>query len=93
MNTTLNPAIDPFPNEKIETLKRQLDISKMEVYRTHWAIKDVDLIAVLLEEGLVSEQAIQKLQTGSRFYKAFHEPETPRLHRFVRWYLESLPSP
>jgi len=50
-------SIDPIPMEMVAKLAWDLDInvSANENYRTHWAIKDVDLLAVLKKSGLVTE--------------------------------------
>ena len=45
--------IVPFPAEKLKPLLLRLDISNSELYRTHWAIKDEDLLKVLSSAGLV----------------------------------------
>jgi hypothetical protein len=45
--------VDPFLSfEDLEKLRFELDIAKMEMYRTHWAVKDVDLTAVLNAQGI-----------------------------------------
>ncbi len=41
-----------IPHETIEALKWQLDIEDFEFYRTHWAVKDVDLLEALGEGGV-----------------------------------------
>jgi hypothetical protein len=48
--------IDPIPGEKIRDLASQLQIneSRGEQYRTHWALKRVDLLGLLGANGLVS---------------------------------------
>lgn len=40
-------AIDPVPPEILESKKWELQIEDWEMSRTHWAVKDVDLFAVL----------------------------------------------
>jgi hypothetical protein len=49
--------LPPIPVGEITKLMNALDISKMEVYRTHWAVKDVDLIPVLINAGLIGPGA------------------------------------
>jgi hypothetical protein len=48
---TFDPAVPPIRNGKIEELARQLDIDaeSWEFSRTHWAVKDVDLYRVLVQ--------------------------------------------
>lgn len=52
-----DPDIEPIPGEKIEELATQLQIDKSrgEQYRTHWAVKRVDLLGLLNANGLVSQ--------------------------------------
>ena len=49
--------IDPIPMESIVELAWELDINVKgnENYRSHWAIKDVDLMAVFKRHGLITE--------------------------------------
>lgn len=47
-------TIPPIPFDKIEPLRLPLDIaSRWELSRTHWAIKDVDLLTVLASAGVI----------------------------------------
>ncbi len=46
----LNPRIPGIRNTKLQELARELDIDGWEFSRTHWALKDVDLFKVLLEQ-------------------------------------------
>ncbi len=48
----LNSAIPPIPFKVIEPLQALLDIRNWELHRTHWAIKDEDLLEVLAGAGL-----------------------------------------
>jgi hypothetical protein len=51
---SLFPDINPIPAETLRELAWELDIVNWEMHRTHWAIKDVDLIEVLAGNGLAS---------------------------------------
>lgn len=42
----------PFTTEDINACGWEFDVNKGEVYRTHWAIKDVDPFAALKVAGL-----------------------------------------
>ena len=44
--------IPPFPAEKLKPLLLRLDMGGSELYRTHWAIKNEDLLKVLASAGL-----------------------------------------
>ena len=48
----INPAIPPIPFAAIEQLQALLDIRSWELTRTHWALKDEDLLQVLAEAGI-----------------------------------------
>lgn len=45
------PAIPP---ETLAALRDELDIGRLELHRTHWAVKDVDLWEVLRGAGIVT---------------------------------------
>ena len=45
--------IPPFPAEQLRDLYMRLDIGRWEMNRTHWAIKDEDLLKVLATAGLI----------------------------------------
>lgn len=45
-----DPAVEPVPPDRIEALRWELDIGKYELNRTHWAVKEVDLLAALRGE-------------------------------------------
>jgi len=44
---TFDGSVPPVPISTIEKLARELSIGSMELSRTHWAVKDVDLFKVL----------------------------------------------
>src|SRR3712207_1728407 len=48
----LSPALPEISSDQIEDVSRQLGIADFEFYRTHWAVKDVDLYRVLHESVL-----------------------------------------
>ena len=54
----LEPSVPPIQGDKIWALSAALDIGKMEIYRTHWAVKDVELFPVLINANLVGAGAI-----------------------------------
>lgn len=58
----INPAIPPIPFEAIKPLRALLDIRDWELSRTHWAIKDEDLLQVLGDAGIaVNAAPLQKV--------------------------------
>ena len=48
-------SLPPISWEQIKVLEWDLDIDNYELNRTHWALKDVDLFEVLIENGQLSE--------------------------------------
>jgi len=49
----IDPDVPPIPFKKIGLLKAGLDIRDWELSRTHWAIKDENLLDVLTEHRLI----------------------------------------
>lgn len=49
----LDPQILPIPFEEIAPLQDALDIRRWELGRTHWAIKDEDIIEILTSAALI----------------------------------------
>lgn len=53
------PGLPAIPAAELAKLTWELDIAKWELNRTHWAVKAVDLLPVLVEASLItSEQAV-----------------------------------
>jgi TIR domain-containing protein len=49
-----DPTVPPIPADVVSGLYPQLDVdTKLEIHRTHWAVKEVDLVAVLREAKLL----------------------------------------
>ncbi len=48
-----NDSISPISRDSIHELQWELGFRKLEMNRTHWAVKDVDLLAVLAAAGLI----------------------------------------
>ena len=51
-------SLPPISWEQIKALEWDLDIDKYELNRTHWALKDVDLFDVLIENGQLPEDKL-----------------------------------
>ncbi len=49
----LQPDFPAVPLDQIEKLNWELDLGQNELYRTHVAVKDVDLLAVLVEAKII----------------------------------------
>lgn len=70
----------PIPPERILELAWDLDISEWEMNRTHWAVKDADLLKVLLDAGLISADLTAGEfagQTGPEVPSSVSLPITP----------------
>jgi hypothetical protein len=79
-------TIPPIPFEKIEPLRLPLDIaSRWELSRTHWAIKDVDLLTVLARAGVIDRSRAPLKLDPRQFVKSaveasvFARPSYPGL--------------
>lgn len=56
--------IPSIKQEVLEELAWDFDISQFEYNRTHWAVKDVDLVEILVEHGLCDKRTAENyLQT------------------------------
>lgn len=66
INYTLDAVVPPIPTSRIERLTPELLIDSLELSRTHWAIKNVDLFRVLLTGKILSapEPVVFKLDDG-----------------------------
>lgn len=58
----LDTAVAPIPHERLMQMLPALDISsRWEMTRTHWAVKNVDLAAVLHQAGLLATATLGPL--------------------------------
>ena len=55
------PDLPPISASQLAALAWELDIAKYEMNRTHWAVKAVDLLSVLVEAGLVASDQLRCL--------------------------------
>ena len=62
----LEPSLPPIPHETLDKLGWDLEISSGELYRTHWALKDADLIPVLMDAGAIPSDALVSQPAGSK---------------------------
>lgn len=60
-----------LPNGTIESLRVDLDLGAWELSRTHWAIKDEDLLKILTQRGLIT---VEQAQNSFVFQKYFVPP-------------------
>lgn len=63
-----DPMIPPLPRGTIESLRIDLDLGRWELSRTHWAVKDEDLLEILVNKQLISkDHAANSIVFGSHF--------------------------
>lgn len=76
---------EPIPMPALEQLSWELDIGNDEMYRTHWAIKDENLIDTLLKAGLIDERSLGRTTAPNFNYLHPTEPDQlivkPRVFR------------
>jgi hypothetical protein len=58
-----NSDLPTIPTSELIKLCWELDIEikKLEMFRTHWAIKDVNLLQVLVEANLISKEQLRRI--------------------------------
>lgn len=57
-----DPIFPPLPVGAIEAMRRDIDLGKWELSRTHWAIKDEPLFEVLIRHGYVTPEQVDASQ-------------------------------
>lgn len=57
-------AIPPLPPETVEALRVDLGLGRWELSRTHWAVKDEDLFAILQKNRLISDEQLAASKYG-----------------------------
>lgn len=63
-----DPILPALPAGAIEALRVELDLGRWELSRTHWAIKDEDLLEILIRSGNITpEQAARSTVFGEHF--------------------------
>jgi hypothetical protein len=55
----IDPYISPIARERLLALQIDLDVSDWEMNRTHWALKDADLLPILIKAGAVDPAALR----------------------------------
>lgn len=65
----LEDKLRPVTAAKIKKLTSELDITDWELNRTHWAVKDVDLLQVLIKAGLLSDEEVRRHSNDSKLVR------------------------
>ncbi len=58
----LDPIFPPLPKGAIESIRAEIDLGKLELYRTHWAIKDEPIFEILLRKGYITPEQLEASQ-------------------------------
>lgn len=68
--------VPPIPSQIFEDLRWELEIGGWEMSRTHWAVKDADLLRILTERGIVPAEAVGKpeLEPGDEVEEVRTDP-------------------
>ena len=73
----MDPDLPALSRDAIKGLSAELDIRRLELGTTHWAIKDVELFPELLKAGLLTEDDIDALPADSLVHRyGFSRPVT-----------------
>lgn len=65
----LEKNLPPITAAKLSKLKLELDIGNWELNRTHWAVKDIHLLPVLIDAGIIRDQHIKQQSGNSRLIR------------------------
>lgn len=57
----IDRSLPKISSRKLKTLTTELDITAWELNRTHWAVKDIDLVRVLKAARILTERKTQEL--------------------------------
>ena len=76
----IEKSLPPVPIHALDKLEWDLELGNYEKSRTHWAIKEVDLLPILIEEGLVQDADIKRQRPDSRVIKLGIERRVSDLH-------------
>ena len=96
-NYVFDDSFPPISSEQVKALDWDLGIDDFELHRTHWALKDVELFDVLVENGQLPQDALLTAPREGRLRRymqpvrasievapsAFHIPAEPKDHRLV----------
>jgi hypothetical protein len=62
----IEPSLPPIDPQRLLTLEFDLNLGPWEMNRTHWALKDVELLPVLMEAGLIDAAFVHAQPPQSR---------------------------
>lgn len=73
----IDPTFPVISAASLAQLEWELDIGNWEMNRTHWAVKDVDLIPILVEARLVTKAQVVALPAARRSRYGMPPPIVP----------------
>jgi predicted nucleotide-binding protein len=69
-----DPFFQPLPKGAIENLRRDIDLGRWELSRTHWAIKDEPIFEILIKKGYIT---LEQLQASQQSHSANYPDPQP----------------
>lgn len=60
----IDPIFPPLRVGAIEDMRNDIDLGRLELYRTHWAVKDEPIFEILLRKGHISQQQLDASQVS-----------------------------
>lgn len=64
----IDRKLPTLPSGTIESLRIDLELGAWELSRTHWAIKDEDLLKILISKGLLTEEQAQNSFVFEKYF-------------------------
>ncbi|OFA03720.1 TIR domain-containing protein [Duganella sp. HH101] len=58
----LDPIFPALPKGTIENIRRDIDLGRWELSRTHWAIKDEPIFDILVKKGYITLDQVKEFQ-------------------------------
>jgi hypothetical protein len=59
INFEFDPILPMLPIGAIEAIRSEIDLGRLELMRTHWAIKDEPIFDILIRHGYLNSQQVQ----------------------------------
>ena len=81
-------STNPISFEIIDTIKDELDIRNWEINRTHWAVKDVNLIEVLESHGIYEKSLKKETSKPKIAPKKSNNPTIKSVSDFIKQVLK-----
>lgn len=69
-NFEIDKKLKVLPKGKVKQIGKEIGLGDGEIYRTHWAIKDADLLEVLIDSNHLTREDVKEYYTRRGFYDA-----------------------